>query len=101
MTMEDEDGVGSFRHYVGKDDSLKQDSTYEVYVPVHSVPLLCHNSKTGEQIAGYRAGRNVISNDFSDENFNVLGDIDTICINSIIDDSYMTWKSITDAASLQ
>ena len=27
----EEDGIGSFRHYIGKDDSLKQDGTYDIF----------------------------------------------------------------------
>ena len=27
----DEDGIGSFCHYIGKDDSLKQDGTYDIF----------------------------------------------------------------------
>lgn len=34
-TGDNDDGVGSFRHYVGKNKRLKQDGTYEVHAKVY------------------------------------------------------------------
>ncbi|KAF8264721.1 hypothetical protein EI94DRAFT_1702997 [Lactarius quietus] len=55
----DEDGVASFRHYVGRNPNTKQDGMYEVYA----------------KIAGYEYARKVASPEFIDNKFNLLGDI--------------------------
>lgn len=35
-SLVDEDGIGSFRHFVGRDDSIKQDGTYNVFAKVNN-----------------------------------------------------------------
>ncbi len=59
---ESEDGVGSFRHYVGRDSSRKQDGTYEIEA----------------KILGFHPKRNVNSDAYSDNQINILGEIITV-----------------------
>jgi hypothetical protein len=75
-----EDGIGSFRHYIGRDDSIKQDGTYETFTKVLLYyPYPRQSNLFYFQIAGYQPGRNITSDEISDKDINVLGEIDTVC----------------------
>lgn len=76
QTGEDDDGIGSFRHYVGRNTRLKRDGTYDIHAKVGTFSLMTtttvHNMR---QIAGHQTGRNIASDDIPDDMVNVLGDI--------------------------
>ena len=76
----DEDGIGSFQHYVGRDDNVKQDGTYEIHTKVKlSCALPQFAQLTTQQITSYHPGINVTSKEFPDDSINILGDINSVC----------------------
>ena len=76
-TQDDEDGVGSFRHYVGKNARLKQPGTYEIHAKVCLLKIV-RSTFSLPQIAGYHPGRNIKSEHFADHDIDILGDIDSV-----------------------
>ncbi|KAF8265977.1 hypothetical protein EI94DRAFT_1702080 [Lactarius quietus] len=61
-TDSDNDGIGSFRHYIGTDKTNKQDGFY----------------KTNARIVGFKPGCNINSNQYTDSDINLMGEIQTM-----------------------
>ena len=80
------DAVGSFRHYVGDDNTKKQDDVYDIrakvcpfFLSLQIVPYL-HITL---QIVSFKPGRNLTSDYYNDDAIDLLGEIRTVCMISL------------------
>ena len=92
------DGVASLRHYIGQDHSRKLDDLYDICAKVclsHTffLFLICF------QIVGFKPGRNLNSEEYSDEDINLLGEIRTVSFH-IFGPFMLISLPYTDATSL-
>ncbi|KAH9048606.1 hypothetical protein EDB83DRAFT_2317357 [Lactarius deliciosus] len=73
-----QDGVGSFRCYVVQDKTKKPDNVYELQAKVCTRSLAYQAEMTTaiNQIIAFKPGRNVNSNEYGDDEIDLLGEIE-------------------------